>query len=94
MELEERVDKLRSILAQLEFSHVVCDYDRRGVPFQTHLHVPEVHPVTGHHWYEREDPAHVLKVSSYIILNYVMILICLYRELQNVHEKEALMVSS
>lgn len=63
VELEERADKLRSILSQLEFSHIVCDYDRRGIPFRSHLHVPEVHPDTGHTWYEREDPAHVLKVG-------------------------------
>lgn len=63
LELEERVDQLRSILAQLEFSHTIRTYDRNGVPFISHLHVPEVHPLTGHTWYEREDPAHVLKVN-------------------------------
>ncbi len=59
IECEENVDKLRSILAQMEFTR---DYDQKGVPFTTHLHVPEIHPDTGHTWYEREDPAHVEKV--------------------------------
>lgn len=31
---EESEEKLRSILAQLEFSHQVCEYDRNGVPFK------------------------------------------------------------
>lgn len=68
VETEERVDKLRSILSQLEFSHRVCEYDQKGTPFRVHLHCPEVHPDTGHAWYEREDPAHVLKVSSHYFL--------------------------
>ena len=37
---------LRSILAQLEFTYVVKQYDDSGVLFRTHLHVPEVHPDT------------------------------------------------
>ena len=59
---EQHADKLRSFLVQLEFSYRVCEYDCQGVPFRSHLHVPEVHPLTGHTWYEREDPGHVLKV--------------------------------
>lgn len=63
---EEEVDKLRSILAQLEFTHTVREYERNGVPFRHHLHVPEVHPETGNVFYEREDPAHVLKVHLHL----------------------------
>ena len=62
----QEVEKLISILAQLEFTHTVKDYDNRGVPFRTHLYVPEVHPVTGKTFYEREDPGHVLKVRTCI----------------------------
>ena len=62
LHFEKRVDKLRSILAQLEFSSVVCQYDQKGVPFKSHMHVPKIHPDTTSTWYEREDPAHVLKV--------------------------------
>lgn len=54
---------LRSILAQFEFSYQIRKYDEQGIPFRTHLYVPEVHPVTGTTFYEREDEAHVLRVS-------------------------------
>ncbi len=63
IECEETVDRLKSILAQMEFTQTIRDYDQKGVPFTTHLHAPEEHPDTDHTWYEREDPAHVLKVS-------------------------------
>ena len=59
-------DKLRSILAQLEFSHNVHEYDSNGVPFRYHLYVPEIHPISGTEHHEREDDAHVLKVTSNI----------------------------
>ena len=57
---------LRSILSQLEFSYTVRKYDTDGIPFCSHLHVPETHPVTGETFCEREDPAHVLKVHAYV----------------------------
>lgn len=53
---------LRSILAQLEFTVLVRQYEARGIPFSMYLHVPETHPSTGSVFYEREDEAHVLKV--------------------------------
>ena len=37
-------------------------WNEQGVPFKTHLYVPEVHPVTGMHFCEREDEGHVFKV--------------------------------
>ena len=40
-------DKLRSIIAQLEYSYEVCDYDKKGIPFRTYMYVPEKHPITG-----------------------------------------------
>ena len=58
---------LRSILAQLEFTHTVRAYDERGVKFRTYLHIPEVHPDTGDVFFEREDEAHILKVYHVII---------------------------
>ena len=61
---ETDVEVLRSILAQLEFSWLVCDYDDRlGVPFRHRLYVPEIHPITKEPFCEREDEAHVLKVG-------------------------------
>lgn len=80
LQQETRVDKLRSILAQLEFAYVVSDFDQRGVLFRTHLHVPEVHPITGHSWYEREDPAHVLKVHVH-----VQSCMCIYSHLYKIY---------
>jgi hypothetical protein len=58
---ETQVEMFRSVLAQLEFTYIVQKYDASGVPFTTHLHVPEVHPLTGSIFYEREDEGHVLK---------------------------------
>ena len=55
---------LRSILTQLEFRYVIRQYDERGVPFRTYLHVPEIHPDSGMTFLEREDEGHVLKVLA------------------------------
>ena len=70
-------DKLRSIVAQLEYSHQVSEYDRAGVPFRTYMYVLEVHPITGMEFHEREDDAHVLKVcgSKLIGMSYNLLLI-------------------
>lgn len=60
---EDETDMLRSILSQLEFTYLIRQYDAQGVPFCSHLHVPEVHPITKSVFCEREDPGHVLKVQ-------------------------------
>lgn len=65
---ESYTQKLRSILAQFEFAHEVREWQAKGVPFQTHLYVPEIHPVTQMPFCERENEAHVLKVRA--MLNY------------------------
>jgi len=52
-------EKLKSILVQLEYSHLVNLWHSKGVPFKDHLYVPEVHPVTGLGFCEREDEAHI-----------------------------------
>ena len=57
-------DNVRSILAQLEFKYQVLEFEKREVPFRTHLYVPEVHPISGQEYHEREDDAHVLKVHA------------------------------
>ena len=59
---EDIRDMLRSILAQLHFTHQIRHWDSLGVPFKSHMHVPEIHPVTGQLFCEREDEGHVLKV--------------------------------
>jgi len=65
---ETQVEKLRSILAQLEYKHQVDLWHSKGVPFKDHLYVPEVHPITGFEFCEREDEAHILKVSRKAIM--------------------------
>ena len=64
---------LRSILAQFECTFQVCDWDRKGVPFEVHFYVPEVHPITGAEFHEREDDAHVFKVHyhTYMYMYYI-----------------------
>ena len=61
-------DQLRSILAQLEYAHVVNNYEKNGVPFRAHVYVPEVHPATTEIFYERENEAHILKVNIFVCL--------------------------
>lgn len=70
---ETHADKLRSIIAQMEFSYQVCRWnDEEGVPFRTHLYVPEKHPITKQYFHEREDEGHVFKVIQCIILTILM----------------------
>ncbi len=49
--------------AQFEYCYQVCLWDSQGVPFRTHMYVPEIHPITGREFHEREDFAHMLKVN-------------------------------
>lgn len=59
---EDKTDMLRAILAQMEHKYQVQMWDLKGVPFSVHMYVPEIHPITGEEFHEREDMAHVLKV--------------------------------
>ena len=61
---ETLTDKLRSILAQLEYQYQIATWEKEGVDFRTYLYVPEKHPLTQDIFYEREDEAHVFKVYS------------------------------
>lgn len=61
---ETEIIKMRSILAQAEYSYRVRYFhDVQGVPFRTNAYVPEIHPATGYVFCEREDEGHVLKVT-------------------------------
>ena len=60
---ETKGDKLRLILAQLDYSHQVIAWDDGGVPFRSHIYVPETHPPTNCECHEREDEGHVFKVE-------------------------------
>ena len=64
---ETYCDMLRSILAQLDYSYQINHWNSVGVPFKDHLHVPEVHPLTGVLFCEREDEGHVFKVVITVI---------------------------
>ena len=46
----------------MEFQYQVHHWDTNGVPFSTYVFVPEIHPITGKEFHEREDFAHILKV--------------------------------
>lgn len=59
---ETRADKLRSIVAQMEYSHHIRKWTANNVPFTRHLYVPEVHPLTSATFHEREGEGHVFKV--------------------------------
>ena len=59
---------LRSILAQMEYSYRVNYYHEQGIPFKTHLYIPEDHPETGLGFCEREDEGHVFKVYIYMVI--------------------------
>ena len=61
---ETETDKVRSILAQLEYQFLIESWEGKGVPFKSHLHVPEVHPITDTLFCEHEDEGHVLKVHK------------------------------
>lgn len=60
--LETTLEKLRSILSQLQYRYEILEWEKKGVPFCTRLYVPEVHPQTGLPFQEREDETHVFKV--------------------------------
>lgn len=59
---EDIVQKLRSILSQLEYAYQIRNWTSKGVPFQIYFYVPEILPETNTFFLEREDEAHVFKV--------------------------------
>ena len=60
---ETKVEKLRSIKSQLEYKYEINLWQSKGVPFKDHLYVPDVPPVTGLEFCEREDEGHIFKVN-------------------------------
>ena len=65
---ETPTDKLRSILAQADYTYTVRKWDAEGVLFRTYCYVPERDPITGEDFHEREDHAHLLKASTVLLL--------------------------
>ena len=78
---ETKIDKVRSILAQ---TFQINLWTVQGIPFDSYIYVPEVHPITGKEFHEHEDEGHVLKVNYAINLLYD--LFCC-KELVIVHDK-------
>ena len=52
----------------MDYTHNDRKWDEQGVPFRSHLYVPEVHPVTNSIFHVREDEGHMLKVHACIII--------------------------
>ena len=66
---ESTVEKLRSIMAQLEYTYIpdkLMAYQRSS--FKHHVYVPEIHPTTGIEFCEQEDEGHVFKVNTILLL--------------------------
>ena len=60
---EDLCAKMKSILSQMEYGYQISGWVSKGVRFDYHLYVPEVHSDSGSLYYENEDDAHILKVS-------------------------------
>ena len=83
----------------MEYTYQVRSWDEKGVPFRTHLYVPENHPITGNEFHEREDEAHVFKVNILINLAWQMYLVTIecvstYSVLDTAQEQEDHMSSN
>jgi len=61
---ESVAEKIRSILAQMEYQYQICEWEQKGVHFHHHIYFPKIHPITNQPFYEMEDEAHVLKVCN------------------------------
>ena len=61
---ESDVEMLKSIISQLDYQYLILEWEKKGVQFRSHVYVPEVHPLTGVQFHEREDETHVFKVCS------------------------------
>ena len=68
------MEKVCSILVQLEYKHQIKYWEMKETPFKLHIHVPEVHPLTGLMFCECEDEGHVLKVLMVLTCIHNMIL--------------------
>ena len=68
---EDTTDMLKSILAQFEYTARVKQYVCEGVPFNVHLHVPEIHQSTGSVLCQREDEGHLFKVNFSCIVGHM-----------------------
>ena len=69
-------NRMRSILAQLEFKYRILERERQGVPFREYIYVPKIHPVTQQVYFETEDEPHVFNICVCVSLfTYVYMLL-------------------
>ena len=59
--LESLLDKLRSLVATYRYRHRIEELAADGVDLTCYLYVPEMDPITGDFFHEREDHCHILK---------------------------------
>lgn len=79
---ETETDMLRSILAQFEYTSKVKQYCADGVAFDKHLHIPEVHKLSGNVVCQREDEGHIFKVKT-CLFTFLLIQFCVCGFLEN-----------
>ncbi len=72
---EGLVEKLRSIVAQLEYSQEIKEWDKKGIPFSRFFYVPEVHPETSQHFWNEKMKLMCLRYFFYRPLYYPSIFI-------------------
>ena len=58
---ESFLDKLRSLVATYRYRGQVAEFKEQGIDFSTYMYIPEVDPLTGDIYHEREDHCHILK---------------------------------
>ena len=58
---ESLLDKLRTIVATFRYRNRIAELKKEGADSSMHVYVPEVDPMTGDFYHEREDHCHVLK---------------------------------
>lgn len=58
---ESLLDKLRTIVATFRYRNRIAELKKEGADFSMHVYVPEVDPITGDFYHEREDHCHILK---------------------------------
>ena len=55
--------KMRSIIAQMEYTYQIRTWQSKGVPFNIYMYIPENHPDTNATLCEQEDAVHLLNVK-------------------------------
>lgn len=62
LEIREIVADFQVVIGKFQCRRDVAEWEKLGVPFRSHIYVPETHSLTSMPFHEREDETHVLKV--------------------------------